>query len=572
MGRPAFDVVCKMRRGGCAFAQDFFDMNVLSPRFPEVILAATACFLFLLGISNRALLRKISAEIAFIALLVSFLIECHYTTARYTSVFDSGGAVFTQPFSEYIKLIATGIGMLLVLLNWPTKRDGSGGNASDFGGDTAEFFALMLLSLAGLCVVASANDLILLFLGIELSSIPTYVMVSISRPLPVAQEAGLKYFFLGAMSAAVMLFGFSYLYGTTGSTSLNEITGIMQNNPWTEWQIMAVILLLCGFAFKMAAVPLHAYAGDVYQGAATPVTAFLSFVPKTAGFVALIKVLFAVGGGNWSIPEPVGQTLLVLAGLTMTVGNVLALSQSNIKRTFAYSSVAHTGYMLVGITALAKACHLNASHSQIGNIQSDALAGVLFYLAAYGITNVAAFGVLQLLPSRHNRPATSAETFEDIAGQGRKHVALGLAMTVACLSLTGIPLTVGFLGKIYLTLPAGRANLVGLSITLWVNAAISAAYYLRIAVALFLRSEPTILNSSTSGPMRIPQPASVVFAVMASCILTLLLGTFFPATNLLAKRVESAARMEHSPVGTAGETAVSLSGDNSKNEIRMTNQ
>jgi NADH-quinone oxidoreductase subunit N len=521
-------------------------MNVLSPRFPEVILSATACLLFLLGVSNRALLRKIAAEISFLALLVCFLIEWYCTKSPTVPTFDSGGAVFTQSFSEYIKLITTGIGMLLVLLNMPTKRDGSGGNASDFGGDTAEFFGLLLLSLAGLCVVASANDLILLFLGIELASIPTYVMVSISRPLPVAQEAGLKYFFLGAMSAAVMLFGFSYLFGTTGSTSLNEITGILQNTRWTDWQIMAVILLICGFAFKMAAVPLHAYAGDVYQGAATPVTAFLSFVPKTAGFVALIKVLYAVGGGTWAIPEPVSQTILVLAGLTMTVGNILGLSQSNIKRTFAYSSVAHTGYMLVGIAALTKACQLHIPHAEIAGIQSDALQGVLFYLAAYGITNIAAFGVLQLLPSRHNRPATSAETFEDIAGQGRKHVGLGLAMTVACLSLTGIPLTVGFLGKIYLTLPAGHANLIALSIILWVNAAISAAYYLRIVIAMFLRSEPTqMLPGPNVGPMRIPQPASVVFAVMVSVILTLLLGTFFPATNVLAKRVTEAAKMEH---------------------------
>jgi NADH-quinone oxidoreductase subunit N len=450
-------------------------------------------------------------------------------------------------------LITTGIGCLLVLLNMPTNRDGSGGNASNFGGDTAEFFGLLLLSLAGLCVVASANDLILLFLGIELASIPTYVMISISRPLPVAQEASLKYFFLGAMSAAIMLFGFSYLYGTTGSTSLDTITNSFASS-WTEWQILAVLLLICGFAFKMAAFPLHVYAGDVYQGAATPVTAFLSFVPKTAGFVALIKVLYAVGGGNWTIPPIITTVMLVIAALTMTLGNILGLLQSNIKRTFAYSSVAHTGYMLVGITALTKACQLPKGPT-VGDIQSHALQGVLFYLAAYGITNVAAFGVLQLLPSRHHKAATSAETFEDIAGQGRSHVALGLAMMVACLSLIGIPLTVGFIGKIYLTLPAGHADLVVLSVILWVNAAISAAYYLRIVATMFLRSVPThdlrfaadaLLGThlAPAGTARLPQPASVVFAVMLSVVLTLLLGTFMPATNLLSDRVEAASKME----------------------------
>ena len=526
--------------------------DLLSPRFPEVVLAATACLLFLLGTSTTVLTRKMSAYISLVVLVVVFIGQICRTTYHVASIIDAGGAVHTQPFSEYIKLITTGIGALLVLLNMPTNRDGTGGNASNFGGDTAEFFGLLLLSLAGLCIVASANDLMLLFLGIELTSIPTYIMVSISRPIPVAQEAGLKYFFLGAMSAAIMLFGFSYLYGTTGSTSLDQITNIFaaQNMPgkanWTDWQTLAVLMLIAGFAFKMAAVPLHSYAGDVYQGAATPVTAFLSFVPKTAGFVALIKVLYAVGGGSWAVPDVVAKTLWVIAALTMTFGNILGLLQFNIKRTLAYSSVAHTGYMLVGITALVSAGKVSTGPVS-ASIQSDALEGVLFYLAAYGITNVAAFGVLLLLPSRHNRPATSAETFEDIAGQGRKHVALGLAMTVACLSLTGIPLTIGFLGKIYLTLPAAHANLVGLSIILWVNAAISAAYYLRIVISMFLRSEPTQMVGPTAGPLRLFQPASVVFAVMLSVILTLLLGTYFPATKLLSTRVAAAAKIEHPP-------------------------
>jgi NADH-quinone oxidoreductase subunit N len=529
-------------------------MNVLlTPRFPEVVLSTVACLLFLLGVFSKAWTRKLAAEIALITLLALFVAQCYRTSGPVDSVVDPGGSVHTQAFSEYIKLIATGIGCLLVLLNMPTNRDGSGGNASNFGGDTAEFFGLLLLAIAGLCVVASANDLILLFMGIELASIPTYVMVSISRPLPIAQEASLKYFFLGAMSAAVMLFGFSYLYGTTGSTSLDVIANSF-GTTWTQWQILAVLLLICGFAFKMAAVPLHVYAGDVYQGAATPVTAFLSFVPKTSGFVALIKVLYAVGGGTWSIPPIVTTVLLVLAALTMTLGNLLGLLQSNIKRTLAYSSVAHSGYMLVGITALVKACQLPKG-APVGTIQSDALQGVLFYLAAYGITNVAAFGVLQLLPSRHNHVATSAETFEDIAGQGRSHVALGLAMTVACLSLTGIPLTVGFIGKIYLTLPAGHADLIGLSIILWVNAAISAAYYLRIVVAMFLRNPPTHVSAAFAGPTRVPQPASVVFAVMTSVVLTLLLGTFMPATSLLAQRVEAASKMEPSVAPTVAQVA-----------------
>ncbi len=529
-------------------------MNVLlNAILPEIILAATACVLFMLGMSSKVISRRIAAELALVAVVTVFVLQCFVTAHPRPPSMDPGAAVYVQSLSQYIKLITAGMGILLVLLNMPTNAQRTGGSAIDTGHDTAEFFALLLLSLCGLCIVASANDLILLFLGIELASIPTYIMVSISRPLPVAQEAGLKYFFLGAMSAAVMLFGFSYLYGTTGTTSLDQITGVFfqQNGHWSQWQTLAVLMLVGGFAFKMAAVPLHTYAGDVYQGAATPVTALLSFVPKTSGFIALIKVLFAVGGGTWNVPTPVINVLWALAALTMTVGNTLGLLQFNLKRTFAYSSVAHTGYMLVGITALASLGHANGiDHARL---QSLALQGILFYLAAYGVTNIASFGVLQLLPARHARPATSAETYDDIAGQGLKHVGLGLAMAVACLSLTGIPLTVGFLGKIYLVQTAvytgpGVASMVVLSVILWVNAAISAGYYLRIIAALFLRAEPTHFsgNAPAGGIARLVHPPSVVLAVLLSVIVTLLLGTFPVATAALTRRVTDAADMRWS--------------------------
>jgi NADH-quinone oxidoreductase subunit N len=281
------------------------------------------------------------------------------------------------------------------------------------------------------------------------------------------------------------------------------------------------------------------YAGDVYQGAATPMTAFLAFVPKTAGFVALIKLMYAISGNSWLAPETVVKLIWVLAALTMTVGNVLGLLQFNIKRVLAYSSVAHTGYMLVGVAALIS----TADH----NIQTEALSGVLFYLVAYGIMNTAAFGVLMLLPSRLNHPATSAETFEDLAGQGRKHVGLGLAMAVACFSLTGLPLTVGFFGKLYLIKPALHAGLNGLVIVLVINAAISAAYYLRIVAAMFLRPEPT--HPAHGGPAldagsRLAHPTPVLVAVGLSVIGTLGFGVYFPATGDLIERTNKATLLE----------------------------
>src|SRR3954466_950465 len=329
-------------------------MSLLTLLLPELILIIAAAALFMIGLSNKVASRRLAPVVAMLALFITFAIQVYFVKAGggKTQHDDFGGisrdgsiygTIRIGEFAHYIKLISLGIGIMLTLLAWPTNDDATGNTSLHFGHDAGEFFALMLLSLAGLLLVAGANDIMLLFLGIELASIPTYIMVSISRPLPMAQEAGVKYFFLGAFAAAIMLFGFSYLYGTTGSTNLYEIMDRLHPGGATTgritlsaWQSLAVCVLVAGFAFKMAAVPLHFYAGDVYQGAATPVTAFLSFVPKASGFVALIKVLYALGGPNWLLPEPLvrpnGTGLLwILAILTMTAGNVLGLLQYNVK-------------------------------------------------------------------------------------------------------------------------------------------------------------------------------------------------------------------------------------------------
>src|SRR4051812_21742847 len=376
-------------------------MNLVHLIAPELLLVAIACILFLLGVSNRAASRRLSAFIAFATLVAVCLWQLVRATSgdgAATPPADEWNTVVVGGFATYVKMMVAGVGAVLTLLAWPTNREATGSASLDFGRDAGEFYALMLLSLAGVMLVAGANDLILLFLGIELASIPTYIMVSISRPLPVAQEAGVKYFFLGAMSAAVMLFGFSYLYGTTGTTDMSAIAeqlrATIPGGPaaavtghaqavLSSWQTLAVVMLIAGFAFKIAAVPLHFYAGDVYQGAATPVTAFLSFVPKCSGMIALLKLVYVAGGNSWAAPETMTRLLWILALLTMTVGNTVALWQPNVKRLLAYSSIAHTGYMLVGVTALASATQVTT--------QDKALQGVLFYLAAYGIMNAGAF-------------------------------------------------------------------------------------------------------------------------------------------------------------------------------------
>jgi NADH-quinone oxidoreductase subunit N len=320
------------------------------------------------------------------------------------------------------------------------------------------------------------------------------------------------------------------------------------------WQILAVVMLIAGFGFKIAAVPMHVYAGDVYQGAATPVTAFLSFVPKTSGIVALVKILFAVGGMHWAVPPQVVKLLWVLAALTMTFGNVLALPQYNVKRLFAYSSIAHSGYMLVGLTALAGA--YGNGGPGVFETQQAALQGVLFYLTAYGVTNAAAFGVLMMLPSRDStagRPATSAETIEDLAGQGRKHPALGLCMTVCCLSLIGIPLTVGFIGKLLLIKPALSGGFVWLAIITVVNAAISAAYYLRIVATMFLRDPATNGGAEPAEPAKsFPITAAIALSVGG----TLLLGVVLPLTQIVATGAQSGAQVDDATLNVPAKVAV----------------
>jgi NADH-quinone oxidoreductase subunit N len=291
----------------------------------------------------------------------------------------------------------------------------------------------------------------------------------------------------------------------------------------------------------MAAFPLHFYAGDVYEGAGTPVTAFLAFVPKTAGFIALIRILTLVGGPQFTLPPELVRLLWIISALTMSIGNVLGLLQSNIKRTLAYSSIAHSGYMLVAVAALA------GPHGSF-----TALQGVLFYLAAYGIMNSGAFGVLMLLPSRFG--SGSAETFDELAGQGRRHVLLGLVMTIACFSLIGVPLTVGFVGKVLLIRPALQNGLTWLAIILIVNAAVSAAYYLRIVGTLFLRPRSPIMGPDEQlliDPNAPWRQRGVALGVTLSAVLTLSFGTIPPAIQLLSDCAAKGARPSIAAPGIA---------------------
>lgn len=578
-------MLCKL---GKRFSAHVRNMELFTLLLPEILLTAAAVVLFMLGVVKSPLARRLAPWVALGGLAFSLIVAIAQA-GEFQQRLDFSGSVLASSFSDFVKVLTAAIGIFFILLSWPTNEDATGNTALRFGADSGEYFGLILLSFAGIMLVGGANDTIFLFMGIELASIPTYVLVSMSRPLPAAQEAGVKYFYLGAMSAAVMLLGFAYLYGATGTTKLIEMgqvfaggrEGLGYTSPGDSvlrpatWQILGAVFVLLGFAFKLAAFPLHFYAGDVYTGAATPVTALLSFVPKAVGIVATIKILLVVGGNGFALPGSVWKVLYVIAVLTMFVGNTLALRADNLKRVMAYSSIAHSGYMLVALTVLAAGAALRPISSgndsllfSGGEWGRQAISGVLFYLVAYGIMNAGVFAVLMMLPSRRyitdfegkvrRFPATSAETYADIAGAGRRHPWLAVTMSVCCISLIGIPLTAGFLGKLYILWPAvtlagdsglsasGRTAmwwLVGLTV---LNAAIGAAYYLRIIAAMVLspsaEEEDAQIEGRAYEPAPVPrQPWPFIAAAALSVAGVLVLGIWPYAINRLNDRADGAA-------------------------------
>jgi NADH-quinone oxidoreductase subunit N len=422
----------------------------------------------------------------------------------------------------YTRLIGLAIGFLILLVNHHVCEEG----------ERSESTALILFSLAGVLLVANANDLILLFLALELVSIPTYILIGLSRRNIIAQEATGKYFFLGAFAAALNLYGFSFLYGAAGTMRLfgGEDTGgsiyLTLCKPGAMHDsivLLGMLFSLAGLTFKIAAVPLYFYVADVYQGAASPVTGLLGFIPKFAGFIALIR-LFSLCG--WAYGDTMFWLLWVLAAATMTVGNTLALMQHNVKRMLAYSSVAHSGYMLVALVA-GPAILGGADASPMRN----GLSAVLFYMAIYGVMNLGAFSALAFFRKAGPEGEDSAETIQDLGGSARRHPWACLALAVCVLGLMGFPLTSGFLGKVYVFSAAlssggggaGHMAVVVLVVLGVINAAIGAAYYLRILASCYLGRSTESITPSRCVALRLG---------MALCAITVLALFFLPGLLL----------------------------------------
>jgi NADH-quinone oxidoreductase subunit N len=402
---------------------------------------------------------------------------------------EGGAAVFNptnpmlrlDPFSALASALLALTGLLSVALSMAYL--------AELRINHGEYYALLLLSLAGMLVLVASVDLLALFLGFELMSLPVYVLAGFDRRKLRSNESALKYFLMGSFASAVMLFGMALLYGATGGTGFETLRQF-----WAPTDAVAAVgagLLLVGFAFKVAAAPFHQWAPDVYEGAPSAVTAFMSVAVKTAAFAALLRLFVSVFDLH---ARDFAAVLWVLAALSMVVGNAMAVIQNNVKRMLAYSSIAHAGYVLVGFAAGGESGH----------------AAVVFYLIVYAFMNLGAFGVVVTLANRGG----DCERIDSFAGLAQSRPGLAALMTVFLLSLAGIPGTAGFIAKFNVFLAAVERGMIGLAIVLVLTSVVSVFYYLRIPVAMYMR-EPGIQQPR----LRIDSAEALALLLCAAAVL-----------------------------------------------------
>jgi NADH-quinone oxidoreductase subunit N len=353
-----------------------------------------------------------------------------------------------------------------------------------------EYYALILFAAVGMMLMSSAIELVLIFIALEISSISTYVLAGFRRQAAESAESSLKYFLLGSFATAFFLYGVAMVFGATGTTNVYRIAELL-NTPHSVVVYLAVALMFVGLGFKIASAPFHVWTPDVYEGAPAPVVGLMSTGPKAAAFAVLLRVLFATGAPGWF------WLVWVSAVLSMTIGNLGALVQDNVKRLLAYSSIAHAGYLLVAFAAA----------------ETTGISAAIFYAASYAAMNVGAFAIVAHLAGRGERYVS----LEDYAGLGRRSPLLAATLTIFLISLIGIPITGGFFAKFYVFSAALQSNLVGLTIIGVVNSAIAAYYYLRVIVYMYMRDE------RVEAPVA-SVPAGLGAAIAISLIATIYLG------------------------------------------------
>lgn len=488
---------------------------------PELVLSIFGIIVMMLDpLVDEEKSQKTLGGIAFVGTMVA-LFSTWYTSKSPGMAFSN--TIRIDSFSIFFIFLVIAIAAVVILSSFEymaVQRIRAG-----------EYYALILFGVVGMSVMSSATELVLIFIGLEISSISTYILAGFRRNEAASSESSLKYFLLGSFATAFFLYGVALMFGATGSTNIDVISQKLQSSPAEVLVYVAMALMFVGLGFKVAAAPFHVWTPDVYEGAPAPVVGFMSTAPKAAAFAVLLRVVFAINapGRFWF--------LWVAAALSMTLGNVGALVQSNVKRLLAYSSIAHAGYLLVAFA-------MTTPENSITGISA-----AMFYTAAYAAMNVGAFTVVSHFANAGERYVT----LEDYEGLGRSSPLLAASLTIFLLSLIGIPMTGGFFAKFYVFSAALRANLIWLTLIGVSNSAIGAYYYLRIIVAMYMR------ESRKEVPVT-PVSFGVGLALALSLIATLYLGLLpnrvlqiaqHSAQDLVSQSSTGAAEVARAPLGAA---------------------
>ena len=470
---------------------------------PEIILAATAVLVILLDlfIKQKSVMRYLSLAGLIVAGVFAVMMWGENNPALFNNMLAADN------FAVFFKLVFLGIAVLVILSSTDYEEK--------FANFRSEYYALILLSTLGMMLMASAADLISIFVALELASISLYALVSLLKDKK-STEAALKYLLLGAIASAVLLYGMALVFGSTGQTQLTAIAqsmhavGLNQPGLW-----LGIVMMVAGFGFKIAAVPFQMWVPDVYEGAPTTITAYLSVASKAAGFAVILRVFFSAFGTPFSMSHDWGIIFAVLAVISMIVGNVAAIPQTNIKRMLGYSSIAQAGYLMVGLATFGVAMKSTLT----------AESGVLFFLVSYALTNMGAFIAIIMISNKVN-----SDNIADFAGMGKRSPLLALALTLCLISLIGIPPAAGFMAKFYIFSLAAEHGLLWLVIIAAINSVISAYYYLRVVKVMWF--------NEAASPEKAPSSVAPKVALVICCLGVLLLGII---PGLMMKLAEIAA-------------------------------
>ena len=491
----------------------------LSLFIPEIALAVTAVLVILLDLFVRQSVRKyVLPGVSLAGLIVAGVFAVILWGDNNPALFNN--MLAADNFAMFFKLLFAGTAFLVILA--------SADYASKFERFQGEYYALILLSTLGMMLMAAATDLISLYVSLELTSISLYVLVGFLKDRK-STESALKYLLLGAIASAVLLYGMTLIFGTTGQTQLiyivQSITSMGNNTPAANPALfLGIVLLIAGFGFKIAAVPFQMWVPDVYEGAPTTITAFLSVGSKAAGFAIIMRVFLTSFSAYPSMSHDWGIIFAALAVVSMIVGNIAAIPQTNIKRMLGYSSIAQAGYLMVGLAAAGVFTGLESSMPS-GAIMAQK--GVLFFLVSYALTNLGAFIAIIAISNK-----TNSDNIADFAGMGRRAPLLSLALTLCLISLIGMPPAAGFIAKFYIFSLAVKNGLLWLVIIAAINSVISAYYYLRVVKVMWF--------SEAVSTEKVPSSVAPKVALAICCLGVLLLGII---PGLVMKLAELASNM-----------------------------